>query len=295
MSRARLSPDPPLPAGPGPITSSGMFRLPNRAILRLSGPDTHALLERTVTHRVTDWAPGEMRYGALLTPQGKVIADYLACADGEDVLIDVHEEAAEDLIRRLTLFRLRARVAIGRDETHVSATGPQAGPDPRDRLLPGRRIIPVQDITGEQDPGAWRAARIRAGIPEWGDDYRAAEVFPTDINMDLAEGIDYRKGCFVGQEVASRMKRKALIRRRTVRLSLPGAAAGQRLSAGPAEIGEITSACQDDALALIRLDRLARALKAGDPLMADAKLARLCMTGWLEEEMNAHLSAGADG
>ena len=117
-----------------------MHRLPNRSILVLSGPDTLALLERTVTHTVADWAEGEARYGALLTPQGKIIADYIAHRTAEGVQIDVHAEAAEDLLKRLKMFRLRSAVEIERDEGLVSAAGPAGAPDPRGAALPRRAL-----------------------------------------------------------------------------------------------------------------------------------------------------------
>lgn len=269
-----------------------MLQLPRRAILRLAGPDTLSLLERTVTHTVAGWQVGEMRYGALLTPQGKILVDYLARRSEAGVDIDVHEDGAGELVRRLTLFRLRAQVEIGRDETLVSVTGPGLGPDPRTALLPeGRGIAAPGSVTGLKDTGSWQAQRILAGIPEWGEDYQAAEVFPTDVNMDLMNGIDYRKGCFVGQEVASRMKRKSLIRKRTVRISLPSAERGQDLMTGGQLLGQVTSAAGGQALALVRVDRLARALEAGEEIRVGDETVSLHRTPWLEEEMTAHLES----
>jgi folate-binding Fe-S cluster repair protein YgfZ len=94
-----------------------MMRFPHRSLIRLTGPDTIALLERTVTNSVKDWAAGEVRYGALLTPQGKIISDYTVLRTDDGVLLDVHEDAAEDLAKRLKMFRLRARVEITLDDT----------------------------------------------------------------------------------------------------------------------------------------------------------------------------------
>ena len=184
-----------------------MLILPDRAIVSLQGPDTLALLERTVTHAVSDWPVGTWRAGALLTPQGKIIADYLAERTADGVRLDVHAAAAENLIRRMKLFRLRAAVEIDLCTDFVVVADEAGAPDPRcpnDTDLFRRRMVPVREMAdaGRLDPARWNLARIGAGIPEWGSDYGAEEVFPTDVNLDVMNGIDYKKGCFIGQEVA---------------------------------------------------------------------------------------------
>lgn len=266
-----------------------MHRLPNRAVLSLTGPDTLALLERTVTHKVADWAEGEARYGALLTPQGKVIADYIALRSAEGVLIDVHEDAADDLLKRLKMFRLRSSVELARTEKVVAASL-EGFADPRSDTLPKRAFAASAD---EALPG-WDALAIAAGIPEWGRDYRAAEVFPTDINMDLVGGIDYRKGCFVGQEVASRMKRKALIRKRTVRLRGEALAPGAEVRAGANLLGTVTSAVGGDGLALIRTDRFAKSISAKDAVTVGDAPAEIEGAPWLVAEIKSLMEAPAD-
>jgi folate-binding protein YgfZ len=269
-----------------------MHRLPDRAIISLTGPDTLALLERTVTHTVADWAAGTARYGALLTPQGKVIADYIAHRSADGVRIDVHEEAADDLVKRLKMFRLRAAVEIARDDALVSAIDVNGTPDPRSGKLPGRSIVAAGEAA-EPLP-RWDALAIAAGVPEWGRDYRAAEVFPTDINMDLMNGVDYRKGCFVGQEVASRMKRKGLIRKRTVRVRGAALAAGAEVRAGAGLIGTVTSAAGSDGLALIRTDRFAKSIMAKEAVTVNGAPAEIEGAPWLIAEVKAHLEAPAD-
>ncbi|HAY05374.1 MAG TPA: hypothetical protein PKV67_02920 [Hyphomonas sp.] len=269
-----------------------MLRLPHRAIVSLTGPDTFSLLERTVTHTVTDWAEGEVRYGALLTPQGKVIVDYLAHRADGGVRIDVHEDAADDIVKRLKLFRLRAAVEIARDEGLVSAIVVEGAPDPRSAKMPKRAVVAAAQA-GEPIP-RWDALAIAAGIPEWGRDYRAAEVFPTDINMDLMNGVDYRKGCFVGQEVASRMKRKGLIRKRTVRVRGGALEAGAEVRAGAGVIGTVTSAVGNEGLALIRTDRFAKSILAKDIVTVKDAPAEIEGAPWLIAEVKAHLETPAD-
>ncbi|WP_291203984.1 folate-binding protein [Hyphomonas sp.] len=269
-----------------------MHRLPNRAILRLEGSDTLALLERTVTHTVAGWEAGVARYGALLTPQGKVIADYIAHRTPEGVLIDVHEDAAEDLVKRLKMFRLRSAVEIVRDEALVPVIDAEGVADPRTGKLPHRSVATAREA--EAPLPRWDALAISAGIPEWGRDFRAAEVFPTDINMDLMDGIDYKKGCFVGQEVASRMKRKALIRKRTVRVKGKSLASGAQVRAGANLLGTVTSAADGEGLALIRTDRLAKAIEAKEPVTVNDAAAEIDGAPWLIAEVKALLEAPSD-
>lgn len=269
-----------------------MHRLPHRAIISLSGPDTLVLLERTVTHTVANWTVGEARYGALLTPQGKVIADYIAHRTAEGAVLDVHEDAADDLLKRLKMFRLRAAVDIARDDALVSAINVGGLPDPRSEKLPRRSVVAAGGADGPLPH--WDALAISAGVPEWGRDYRAAEVFPTDINMDLMGGIDYRKGCFVGQEVASRMKRKALVRKRTVRVRGMGVAAGAEVRAGAGLIGTVSSVAETEGLALIRTDRFARAIMAREAITVNGQPAEIEGAPWLIAEVQSLMEAGAD-
>lgn len=270
-----------------------MNRLPRRTLIRLTGPDTLALLERTVTSPVKDWHEGETRYGALLTPQGKVVTDFLARRTHEGVLLDVHEDAAEDLIKRLKMFRLRAAVEICLDDTFVVVTCKEGDDDPRSLKLWWRDYVPAMEA-GEAVPEAnWRANRIAAGVPEWGEDYRANEVFPTDINMDVMGGVDYRKGCFVGQEVASRMKRRGKIRKRT--LVVRGSAlevGADILAATP--VGMVTSAQGEAGLALIRTDRLAKALAEGGALTCNGQPLQVDLPDWAKKEIDTLASEGAD-
>ena len=260
-----------------------MKAIPDRSLLSLTGPDTLSLLERTVTHSVSDWAEGEVRYGGLLTPQGKIIADYLATRTEGGVLLDVHREAREDLQRRLRMFRLRADVTIEpREDLHVLHS--DAGtPDPRSPDLPRRFLMPSTPDGPSED---YHALRIATGIPEWGSDYRAADVFPTDINMDVMHGLDYSKGCFVGQEVASRMKRRGNIRKRTVLVHADGLTVGETLMAGETLVGEITSVAGGNALARIRTDRA-----AGQVLYAGDTEIQLDLPDWLTAERQTEASS----
>ncbi|MGH1422249.1 MAG: YgfZ/GcvT domain-containing protein [Hyphomonas sp.] len=262
--------------------SSSNLLFPDRAVLRLSGPDVFGLLERTVTHTVENWTDGEIRFGALLTPQGKIIAEYLALFTDGDILLDCHESAVDDLAKRLKMFRLRADVTIEIATDLRSVTGQHS--DPRSAELPGRNIVPETQVEGRLTD--WPALRIAAGIPEQGSDFDSAQVFPTDVNMDQVAGVDYKKGCFVGQEVASRMKRKGTIRKRTLRIDCSSLEVGADVRCGGL-IGEVTSCDASHGLALIRLDRLASNIAKGETVTVNGAPATLpTNTGsWQDKEI----------
>lgn len=239
--------------------------LPYTARLTLEGPDTIGFLERLITCHVDDMSAGAARPGALLTPQGKIIADFLATRTDEGCTLDTSPLIAATLEKRLKLFRLRAEISIERTD------------------LPN----PSYDDT----------TRIAAGRAAFGHDFHEAEVFPTDINLDLLGGIDYKKGCFVGQEVVSRMKRRGKIRKRTVSLSSGGTGSelipGDDIQAGDRKLGRITSAAGTMALALVRIDHLAPALASNTPLIAGVATVTPDTPDWLIAEMEA-LTDNAD-
>lgn len=255
--------------------------LPHRAVLALSGPDTIALLERLITSNTNDWLPGEARPGALLTPQGKIIADFLAIRTDDGVLLDVHKDVLDDLAKRLKMFRLRADVDIAPVGNALVVAGvepaehgarPVSGAqlvyiDPR---YPGGRLRAIADqeewrqYHGHEAEwslpiGEYEADRIASCVPELGADFETVSVFPADVNLDRLGGVDYKKGCFVGQEVVSRMFRKGGVRKRTVLIDRAGLAAGDAIEAPEgAALGQVTSASDTQALATLRLDRLAK-------------------------------------
>lgn len=259
--------------------------LTDRSILVLDGPDTIALLERLVTNNTGNWQPGEARYGALLTPQGKLIADYIAHRTETGAQLDVATQAVGDLSKRLQMFRLRAKVEIAVDGHLAAAITDDGVPDPRSADLPKRGVVETGSLP-DLSPQAWDAVRIPAGVAEWGRDFQGAEVFPWEINMDRMGGVDLKKGCFVGQEVVSRMHRRGKLRKRTIIVEGENLEAGQSLE-GETPVGEITSVSGNTALALIRVDRLA---KASDAITAGGKPAKILGPDWIRDELAAVLA-----
>lgn len=253
-------------------------QLTDRAVLAVSGPDAAALLQGLVTSSLTRLTAATPVYAALLTPQGKVQADFVLFSDGAGgFLVDVAAAGADDLLKRLKLYRLRAAVALDpRPDLHVFAsweTGAPAHPGdaapdtpPLDPRLPalGRRWIAAAAGT-DADLAAYTLHRLALGVPDTAD---VLGEFLLDANFEELNGVDFRKGCFVGQEVTARMKHKAQPRRRILPLTVEGdVRRGARLTdANGLEIGEVTSSAGGNALASIRLDRLREAgmLIAGD-------------------------------
>lgn len=275
------------------------------------------LLERLVTNKTTDWAPGETRYGALLTPQGKVIADYLALRTAEGVLMDVAADYVDDLAKRLKMFRLRSDVQIDKREDLFVIAGLEDAPEgvrpisgALEVYLDGRyKGGRLRGFATRESWGAWygyhpaewsvpldqyHIDRIRNGVPEQGSDFGSAAVFPADINMDIFDGVALNKGCFVGQEVVSRMHRRGKIRKRTVVVTNPTQTpldSGANLMT-TAPIGSITSVQSANALALIRTDRFAKAEAEGQKFTVDETPVTIEKPDWLQREMIAQVVDG---
>ena len=269
--------------------------LKNRVAIEITGADAAQFLQGVITQDVTAQPEGEARYGALLTPQGKVICAGLWLRTDKGFLVDTPAQADAALVKRLTMLKLRADVSIQlRDDLacYVFADADLHDlhyKDPRSPLLPLRAFKP-QDRNDACREQAWHEVRIRACIPEQGRDFGENEVFPTDINMDLLHGVDFKKGCFVGQEVVSRMKRRANIRRRTVPFHFPKGAPPSEtaIEIGDSTIGILTSTEGEYALGRIRLDRMTKAIDAsGEIFTADGREAELIRPDWLENEISA--------
>ncbi len=262
--------------------------LDHRTIVSVSGADADSFLNGILTASTLGIAAGELRYGGLLTPQGKVIADMLIARDGDAILLDVASLAVPALVKRLTLMKLRAAVAI-EERSDLGVWAYEGEVDPRDERAPRRRIGP-RGAAGNVE--TYHAARIAAGLPEQGLDFGAEEVFPADINMDLVGGVDFKKGCFVGQEVVSRMKRRGTARRRTLKVTATaGTPAPSPILADGFEIGMLTSISGGAGLARVRIDRLADAQAKGEAMLANGAAVTFDNPGWLADELAAMVEA----
>lgn len=260
--------------------------LASRGIVRVAGADARAFLQGLVSCDMAAVAPGCAAYGALLTPQGKIICDFIASGEEGAFLLDCPGALAADLARRLRFFRLRAKIEIEDiSESHgvlVRWGGEAAGgtPDPRDPGL-GTREIVARSAAGSAAAGlaAYDALRIALGVPEGGVDFDYGDAFPHEANLDLLHGVDFRKGCYVGQEVVSRVEHRGSARKRIARVSFAGSAPerGARLMAGDAEIGVLGSAIEGVGLVMARVDRAAEAIAAGEPITLGGRAATLAL------------------
>jgi tRNA-modifying protein YgfZ len=268
--------------------------LSRRAIISVSGTDAEAFLNGLLTVSVSGIAPSEMRYGALLTPQGKIIADMLVAYEGEAFLLDCDGAIAANLLKRLNLFKLRAHVVI-EERGDLGVVVFDGMVDPRAPLAPRRRIVPRASAI-EADAAQYHAARISAGIADQGVDFGPEEVFPADINMDLLGGVDFKKGCFVGQEVVSRMKRRGNARRRTLRATIAAdTPAPSPILANGFEIGMLTSISGDQGLARVRIDRMAEAQAKGEAITTNGAPLVFDDPPWLAGELAALKEAKTAG
>ncbi len=242
-------------------TQPKIAALTSRALIALGGEDWRSFLQGLITQDVETLAPGEVRFGALLTPQGRLLYDLFVVGRQDGAWLDVAREQREALILRLTMYRLRAKVTIAADEAPVFAAwdadpGPEWRPDPRLPAL-GWRGYDIA-VTADEGEPAYDAHRLALGVPgpaDWG----VEKTYPIEANFDLLHGIDFKKGCFVGQETTSRMKRRGQIKNRMLPLAFDGApppAGAELLLNGERRAGEILSGQPGRAIALVRLDRL---------------------------------------
>lgn len=262
-------------------------RLIDRGVIRVSGEDARDFLQNLVTNDLDPVTPGRAGYGALLTPQGKIICDFLIVAltpeDGGGFLLDCPLLQTADLMKRLKLYKLRAKLALD-DLTEASAVLASADgaplpadagvvyDDPRLPELGQRAITDTAGIDAlvTAEPESWHARRVALGIPAGGRDFAYGDAFPHEALLDQLGGVSFKKGCYIGQEVVSRMQHRGTARTRVVPIVFDGgiaAESGTDATAGGKPLGTIGTAANGRALALLRLDRLADALAAGETPM----------------------------
>jgi tRNA-modifying protein YgfZ len=260
--------------------------LQDRGVVSVSGADATSFLQGLLTNDVEQLDPSEARYAALLTPQGKILFDMIVARapGGEEpsYLIDCAVAQAADLAKRLGFYKLRAKVVVAdvsADRAVVAFWGDDRPTvdallyaDPRDARLGWRAILPRSPAAavGLDHLNEYEGLRIAVGAPKGGLDFTYADAFPHDANLDLLHGVDFEKGCYVGQEVVSRMKHRGTARKRVTRVKLagPAPAPGTPVMDRELAVGMLGSASGREALALIRIDRAEEAIAAGRTLSA---------------------------
>jgi tRNA-modifying protein YgfZ len=279
--------------------------LPDRGVVKVVGDEARAFLNGLLTADVVKMTPGQALFGALLTPQGKIIVDCIVAeahaGDGGGFFLDCPRALAADFVQKLNFYKLRAKV-ICEDLSEVlgvMAVWDGSGEteyglvyaDPRLPELGQRIMLPphlakeaATDLGAELvDASIYDAHRIALGVPQGGCDFIYGDAFPHEADMDQLAGIDFAKGCFVGQEVVSRMEHRGTARTRIVKVSSDGPSpeAGLPVTAADKPIGTMGSSAGGIGLAMLRLDRAADALSAGHAIMSGGVTLQLQKPGWV--------------
>jgi tRNA-modifying protein YgfZ len=277
-------------------------RLPDRGVIKLGGKDARKFLNGLVTTDITNVTEQSPRFAALLTPQGKIIVDFIVASgdspDDQELYLDCPKALAATLLERLAFYKLRAKIEV-EDFSDILCIlalwdDPAPGrwglryPDPRLPAL-GWRCISAPDPANAAAFGAdlvdardYEAHRIALGVPSGGLDFIYGDTFPHEADMDQLGGVDFDKGCFVGQEVVSRMEHRGTARTRVVPVTLSGVApaVGSGVTADGKPVGVMGSSAGTRALATLRLDRVGEALASGVPLRARETELQLVKPAW---------------
>ena len=270
---------------PGGITSYLMIaELTDRAVIALSGPEARSFLQGLVTNDVQKAAPA--LYAALLTPQGKILFDFLLGESDGTLLLDCRREAREALVKRLLLYKLRAKVEIrARDDLALFVgLGGEAMPggfaDPRLPALGTRSIAAKGEIAARTGSDQYHTMRLDLWVPE-GDDFGSDKMFALDAGLDELHAVSFDKGCYVGQELTARMKHRGTARKRLLGLATLDESPLARdvsVTANGQEIGAVASVYGPRGFAIIRLDRLADAI---GPFQAGTSAVNVVKPSWL--------------
>ncbi|MEP7030289.1 MAG: folate-binding protein [Pseudolabrys sp.] len=281
--------------------------LPDRGVIKVAGDDAQRFLNGIVTNDVTKLVPGHACFAALLTPQGKIIVDFLIVEasneDGGGYFVDCPRALVPVLMERLKFYRLRAKVSIDDLSEALSLMSIWDGgakdmmsdyglsfADPRLAAL-GIRVMLPPEVAGEAaadlnadlvDADAYDAHRIALAVPRGGSDFSYGDTFPHEADMDQLAGVDFDKGCYIGQEVVSRVEHKSMARNRVVPVVYEqfGPLPGLPVTAGEKPVGMVGSSANGRGLALLRLDRVAEALAEGTPLSSGGIALRAVKPDW---------------
>ncbi|MBP2446632.1 YgfZ/GcvT domain-containing protein [Rhizobium leguminosarum] len=265
--------------------------LKDRSLLSISGAEAQSFLQNLITTDIISLGADEARPGALLTPQGKILFDFMIWRDGDGYTIETDAGQRDGLLKRLTMYKLRAAVTLApRAEEGVTVCWGEGAEAVRDSQGVQDNRFAKASVTlirrpgkhGDGEEALYDALRIGHGIVASGSDFALQDAFPHDVLMDLNGGLSFRKGCYVGQEVVSRMQHRGTARRRVVTVSaaaaLPGP--GTEITAGGKPVGTLGSVEGDHGLAIVRIDRAGAAIAAGTPLLAGETPVSLVLPAW---------------
>jgi folate-binding protein YgfZ len=265
----------------------GASLLADRGVIKVAGADATTFLHKLVTNSVQNIAPGESRFSGLLTPQGKLLFDFIVVPlpEGPETgyYFDCVKEQAADLVKRVNFHKMRAKITVEDVSASLGVAAFWGGEAPsgiegtvyKDMRSPdmGYRVIAAPEVLAklaEPQEAAYEAHRVAQGVPKGGLDYVYGDTFVHDVNLDFQNGVDFKKGCYVGQEVVARVHFRKSARKRIVKVHFDGPvpASGTQIMAGEVAIGQIGSIAGSDGLATLRLDRLEEAKTAGTAVKA---------------------------
>lgn len=280
-------------------------RFTDRALILVTGEDAEHFLQNILTIDLSTLADDEARPGALLTPQGKILFDFLVSRAPGGFRLDCRSDIAGDFARRLALYKLRAKVTIavedqalvgaawGDDSASLETDSATSRPDStasgsestlRDARFPAAAGVwrTYGAAADDTDAAAWQALRVAHGVAESGADYALGDAFPHDVLLDQSGGVGFRKGCYVGQEVVSRMQHRGTARRRVLiaAADAPLPAAGTPVESGGRTLGALGTVSGAHALAVVRIDRVKEAMDAGVPITAGGVAVSLAIPAW---------------
>jgi len=262
--------------------------LSDRSLIEISGDEAEGFLDNILTCKVVGLNENEASFGALLTPQGKILFDFFLIKTSGGYVFDIADTLAEDFIKRLTFYRLRAKVTIeAKPKIDVIAKW-NAQLSISDELIQDPRLegMGYRDYSGVAPTGKeadYFAHRVNLGMPEGGHDFEYGEAYPHEVLMDQFSGVDFKKGCYVGQEVVSRMQHRGTVKKRVIIVQsnddLP--ASGTAIMADGKPAGTLGSTSKTDGLALLRLDRIVKA----ENILADTIEITPRLPDWIDFEM----------
>ncbi len=261
--------------------------LNDRAFIHVSGTGATDFLQNLITPDLDSLPAGEARPGALLTPQGKIMFEFLIWRDGEGYVLETGGDQQDALLRRLTMYKLRAPVDLKAGEAKgASVFWDEAAPE--DAIKDSRfakaslELYRLPGHSASADASSYDGLRIANGIVVAGIDYPLSDAFPHDVLMDVNDGVSFKKGCFVGQEVVSRMKHRGTARRRVVTVTaeadLP--ATGTDILTGGKPIGTLGTVIGKQGLAIIRTDRAADAMASGTDITTGGIAVTVALPAW---------------
>lgn len=251
----------------------------------VSGPEASDFLQGLITTDLDTLEPGAAAPGALLTPQGKIMFFFMISKVADGLLIETDAGAIDALTKRLTMYKLRAKVEIAKgDAAGTTVVWGEVQPEgsARDVRFAKAGIDLFRLPGGEGSAEGYDALRAQAGVPEAGLDFALQDAFPHDILLDRSGGVSFKKGCYVGQEVVSRMQHRSTARRRVVTVSAEASLpeTGTEIRTGGKAIGALGTVAGQTGLAIIRIDRAGAAMAAGTPILAGETPVTVALPAW---------------